>query len=114
MLNRSFIYRNLLAGSARISDRDIHRFVGIIDASRDTVAQLYPNASFDVIMWGSKYQRALNGIRELGIPLHLAEEIQPDYDEHPQRYRINRYDKHPNERLNNRLADYIVSDILDR
>jgi len=114
LLNRSFIYRNLLADNARISDRDIDRFIGIIDASRDTVTRLYPNASFDVIMWGSKYQHALSGIRELGIPLHLAEEIQPDYDEHPEKYRINRHDKHPNERLNNRLADFIVSDILNR
>jgi hypothetical protein len=114
LLNRSYIYRNLIADSAAISEQDIDRFIAIIDASSKAVAKLYPNASFDVIMWGSKYQRALDGIRELGIPLHLAEAIQPDYDQHPEKYRISRHDKHPNERLNKRLADYVVSDIVGK
>ena len=75
-------------------------------------AQVWKN--FTVLLWSggaNEIDRELKDrLQRLNIPVHLAENVLPDYDVDPSRYLI-RSDWHPNALANRLLAEYVVAKI---
>jgi hypothetical protein len=118
-LMKSMIYDAVIQGKYvhKYDQETIDLYLGIVDEARDLVRSRYPCAAFHVLLWDEDDvdSRAIrDGLRQLGIDVHLMSEILPNYrtDELNEAYRLHPVDVHPNALANDRIADYVVREIL--
>ncbi|MGA8151698.1 MAG: hypothetical protein WB952_12160 [Terriglobales bacterium] len=116
---KSAIYRRFVGPYPRVSDHDIALYFAIVLRSKNLLETEYPGLQFHVILWPELpqpgqpvYDELLAGFTRLGIKVHLASEILPDYRTNPTKYYLNPADRHPNARANRILAEYVLTKIL--
>jgi hypothetical protein len=113
-LELSLTWQKIMGRGRQSTSADLDLLAAVIAASRQAASGQYPGSQFDVILWdGADRARAIESrLVAAGLPLHLLTTAIPDFPEHWGDYVISPHDMHPNKRLHDRLADYIVSKIL--
>lgn len=117
-LERSALYKGLLYMHRPIDDNDIDLFVGIVDATRRIIEARYPGAQFHVLFWDftgpdTGETRIIEGLNAKRLSLHRISAILPDYRAHPERFWIHSVDRHPNPLAHERLADYVLTTLVN-
>jgi hypothetical protein len=118
-LRRSAIYRRFSTPESDYFDADIPTFLAVVVRSKELLADQYPGLQFHILLWPywdkgemPLYEKVRDGLAKTGIPLHLVEDILPDYKSDPQRYMLSAADRHPNALANRLLAAYVLKSIL--
>jgi hypothetical protein len=117
-LRKSAIYRMFERAEPRTNEDDLRLLLATVRRSRDLLAAEYPGIEFHVVLWRNFeyeqpiYQKLQEGFAEMHIPVHLVENMLPDYNLDSRKYLLSPGDGHPNQLANRLLARYIVSEIL--
>lgn len=112
-LEQSALYRAFLRSHRPVTGRDVELFTRVIGAAQQTVRQRYPEASFHVLLWDFEEDRSLlraveQGLENQGVQVHSMSSILPGFHANLSTYEISPYDKHPNERAHELIAEYVV------
>jgi hypothetical protein len=129
-LEKSFFFRKLMGGDAiyyrRYNDADVTLYLAIVNAASARIKSLYPNAEFHVLAWGndaldldkggSLSRKLLVGLKDKGrgLVVHRVNDILPGADEDKPEYFLGEFSLHPNAAADDRIADFIVRNILKR
>jgi len=127
LLERSLLFRKLRGGDAFYlragNDDDLELYLAIVDRARALTHSLYPNSDFHVLLWsndalgtdkdGKLRKQMLDGLRNKGIQVHRVAEILPGSAESKPEYFLGEFSPHPTPLANERLASYIVKNILN-
>jgi hypothetical protein len=129
-LEKSFFYRELMGGDAiyyrRYNDADVKLYLAIVNAASARIKGLYPNAEFHVFVWGndaldldktgSLSKKLLGGLKDQGrgFVVHRVNDILPGADQDNPEYLQGEFSLHPNAAADDRIADYIVRNILKK
>lgn len=117
-LGKSATYRLLKSLEPRITEDDIRLLLATVRKSRELLEAEYPGMEFHIILRqnfdyeAGTYRELLEGFRRMNIPVHLVEDILPDYNSNPQKYWLSRDDRHPNALQDRLIARYVVARIL--
>ncbi len=127
-LEKSFLYRKLVGGNAiyyrRYNDADVKLYLAIVNAASARIKSMYPNAEFHIFVWGndaldldksgSLSKKLLGGLKDQGkgFVVHRINDILPGADEDKPEYFMGKFSLHPNAAADDRIADYIVRNIL--
>jgi len=88
----------------------------IADAARERVETRWPGSEFHVILWNERIQWKSQMLEKAlvarNLSIHRVGEIIADYFDDKNKYRIHEDDHHPNALAHERIADYIVRDVL--
>lgn len=129
-LEKSFLFRKLVGGNAiyyrRYNDADVKLYLAIVNAAGARIKSMYPNAEFHVLVWGndaldldktgSLSKKLLGGLKDQGkgFVLHRVNDILPGADQDKPEYFQGEFSLHPNAAADDRIADYIVHNILKK
>lgn len=96
-LETSFIYKRFLADRNRDRQEHVELYLQSIDASRKIMEEKYSQADFHVIFNDPELESGLcgailSGLKKRNINVHLVNDILPNYERDPSRYRISRHD----------------------
>jgi len=119
-INKSALWRRLWNGYARINAGDIRLYLAVVRRSQELLSAQYPGIQFHVVLWAGghsgqqpyAYQEMQEGLRQMGIPLHLVENILPGSSAEPSAYLLSPVDPHPNALADRLLAKYLVEKVL--
>jgi hypothetical protein len=127
-LVKSSLYRKLVGGDAiyyrRYNDADVALYLAIVNASSVRMKSLYPDAEFHVLVWGNDAldldrsgelsRKLLSELKDKGkgFVVHRINDILPGADEDKPEYFMGKFSLHPNAAADDRIADYIVHNIL--
>jgi hypothetical protein len=121
-LERSQIYKKHLAKYVDPLQRplgldDVRLMSAIITASANEVARRFPGAEFHVLLWdvgGPPYaDRIVDMLAARGIRVHRVSDAIPDFDSpSAPSYRLHQRDTHPSAAAHDRIAAYVVGQIL--
>lgn len=96
--------------------KDLALLIAIVRQAARTAKQRHPGSEFDVILWdGSDNDRVRSiesGLAGAGIPVHRLTSAIPDFRTHWQEYVLSMHDLHPNALQHERVADYVITNIL--
>ena len=119
-LRKSAIYRWFATLEPRTNENDVQLLVAIVGRSRDLLAAQYPGIEFHVILWRNfdkdqnVYGELQRDFARMNIPVHLVDDIIPDYNANFEKYSLSPLDRHPNALADRMLANYVVTRILSR
>jgi len=97
---------------------DMRLMIAIVVESADEIARRFPGAEFHVLIWNFDeppyLQMLVEGLAGRGITVELVSDAIPDYRTVPEStYRLDPlYDRHPTALAHDRIADYVVREIL--
>jgi hypothetical protein len=115
-LDKSAFYRWSGTLQREAAPDEIELYIAIVIAGRDAVAEKFPAAEFHVLLWGNPGEKTYDAIRagleRGGVNVHPVSEILPGYSRNPSPYEISPYDRHPNPRAHEQIADYVSTRIL--
>lgn len=117
-LRKSAIYRRLESLEPPTDESDVRLLLAVMRKSKDLLAAQYPGIEFRIILWRNfdyeqkSYDELREGFTKMNIPVHLVENILPDYNVHPEKYWLGPEDRHPNALADRLMANYVVTKIL--
>lgn len=119
-LSKSAVWRRLWNGYPSINDDDIRRYLAVVRRSQELLTARYPGLQFHVILWPDghgrqqryAYEEMREGFRQMGIPLHLVEDILPGCRVDLSTYMLSSVDPHPNALADRLLAKYVLEKVL--
>ena len=120
-LKKSEIANKAIFQKEPVKKSDIDLFIEIVDRSRELFLSLYPDSKFYVIYWDVIFsdpkieginKAILKEFQKKGINVYLISEILKDYNDNKLEYSISQYDRHPNQKAHQIIADYVVTNIL--
>jgi hypothetical protein len=112
-LQSSSLCRELM-DRIRFERRENHDlFMAILDASRRRIESEYPGCEFHVIFWDDYGGEIHTDLETVGIRVHRMTKIIPGIADESLKYRLHKYDLHPNAETNDLIAKYVVASILD-
>jgi hypothetical protein len=123
-LTKSLFYRKLVGGDAinyrHYNNEDIALYLAIVDSARKRVKNLYPESEFHVLLWendaldkdGTLAKQMLKGLRDKRIIVHRIDDILPGSANGKAEYYLGGWDLHPNAMADDRIAEYVVHNIL--
>ncbi len=115
-LKKSFLYNLFMKKIKSMNKANVNLFIAIVDKTNQLLQDLYPGVKFHVIIEGSGENYIINHLKKKNIPVHPIEKILPDYSIYYRSiYALSPpYDNHPSALKNERIADYVISHILDK
>jgi hypothetical protein len=115
-LERALVYRELFGSERPLRKPDVALFVAIVRTARDRIRELYPNARFEVLLWGRQQdglaRKIEAGLVEIGIPVHRVHEILPGYDDDPVRYQLSPLESHPNAATQQAIGRWVAESLV--
>ncbi len=117
-LNKSAMWRILPMHSTPVTEDDFRLYYAVVRRSQELLTAQYPGIQFDVILWPTvpqeqaAFEKLRDGFRQMGIPLHLAEDILPGYKSDPLQFTLSSVDHHPNALADRIVAEYILREII--
>ena len=125
-LEKSWFYRKMVGGNAiylrRYNSGDVKLYLAIVDSARKLSKKLYPESEFHVLAWGndplhrdkdgSLRDRMISGLVKKGLSVRRVNDILPGSDDNKPIYLMGEFSLHPTRAANDRIAEYIVHDIL--
>jgi hypothetical protein len=116
-LNSFYTWQRLFGRLRNPSAADLDLLVAVIRDSARLSRQLYPNSTFHVILWDGRADPRLNVIQarlaEAGVPIISVSKAIAGYGADWPRYVISPYDLHPNALQYERLADHILTQVVE-
>jgi hypothetical protein len=117
-LEQSALYRTLLHSHRPVTERDVELFTRVIGAAQQIIHQRYPEAAFHVLLWDFEEDRSMllaveQGLENQRVRVYSMSSILPDFHSKLSTYEISPYDKHPNERAYELIAEYVARHIVD-
>jgi len=112
---RSGIGGRLLNRRDPVSQDDIDLFTAVMKATRDLIEIEFPGTEFHVLYWEQEKEYADTFLRTLettGITVHSMVEVLKNEGGKNSIYRVHRYDGHPNALAHDRMAEYVLAEIL--
>lgn len=115
-LSRSKIFKNI-SRKRKLTTHELNLLISLTEAARNEALNIYPETKFYVILWktklyASQFDKCLEMLRKKGINVISANEIIKDYHEQMEKYVHCPGDFHPNANANQKVADYIVDNIV--
>ncbi len=90
-------------------------FIAIVNNANQLLQDRYPGVKFHVILWCPGKNYIISHLKKKNIPVHPIETKLPDYSIKQSIYALSPpYDNHPNALANERIADYVITHILDK
>jgi len=125
-LAKSWFYRKMVGGDAiylrHYDSSDVKLYLAIVDSARNLSRKLYPESEFYVLAWGndplhrdkdhSLRDQMIDGLVKKGLSVRRVNDILPGSDDNSPEYFMGAFSLHPTSDANNRIAEYIVQDIL--
>jgi hypothetical protein len=115
-LSKSALYQRMFGVQSAITDSDVRLYGAIVGRSRDLLLSRFPDAEFHVLLWGYREDETFRSVRKAlikrGLIVHAVSDILPDFEEHPERYQLDRLDTHPNALAHDSIARYVADEIL--
>jgi hypothetical protein len=123
-LAKSSLYRKLVGGDAiytrRYNGADVTLYLAIVGAARTQIKNAYPNAEFHVLAWSNDAKdkdkalasQIIKGFSDKGFAVHRVEDILPGSSDNKAEYFLGGWDLHPNAMADDRIAQFVVRDIL--
>jgi hypothetical protein len=115
-LDKSAFYRWTGTLQRESTPKEIDLYIAIVIAARDAVAGKFPDAEFHVLLWGypgeKTYEAIREGLERGGVNVHPVNEILPGYTRDLTPYEISPFDRHPNPRAHELIADYVSTRIF--
>lgn len=119
-LNKSALWQRVWNGDSRINDEDIRLYLAVVRRSQELLSAQYPGIQFHVILWPNEpdrqeryaYGKMVEGFRQMGISLHLVEDVLPRYRADRSPYIISPVDHHPSALADRLLAKFVLEKIL--
>ena len=101
-----------------LDELDTKLFGAMVQKAKSLLHRKYPKSEFHVLLWHWNNPLGIEMEKELkkyNIETHLVTNIIPDFVEDGRKYCIHwPYETHPNYRFNQKLAKYIVNDIINK
>jgi hypothetical protein len=125
-LEKSLFYRKLVGGDAiylrRYNGSDVKLYLAIVDSARTLAKKLYPESEFHIMAWGNDpldrdedgvlRTQMIEGLINKGLLVHRVNDVLPGSDDNKPEYFMGEFSLHPTAATNERIAAYIVHDIL--
>lgn len=111
-LRRSFLYRAISEPRRRPTGDDNALYVAILERARSVVEEKWPNAPFHVLFWDVPWSPLAEALEARGLRVHRVSHVLPGWTEHRDLYTIPR-DGHPSALADDRLAEYLVREVVD-
>jgi hypothetical protein len=125
-LEKSWFYRKLVGGDAiylrRVNEDDVKLYLAVVDNARTLSKTLYPTSEFYVLAWGndplhkdkngSLSNQMIDGLIKKGLSVRRINDILPGSDDNKPEYFMGEFSLHPTALANDRIAEYIVRNIL--
>ena len=112
-LMRSFLYRALAEPRRRPSEAEKELYAAIVDRSRRLVETRWPDARFHVLFWDETWVPLEQPLEARDLRVHRVTRILPDWHDHRERYQVHAHDAHPNALAFDRLAAFVVTELLE-
>ena len=113
----SSLYRRFI--ETRVTTGDIRRFAETVAAARDKLGQLYPSASFLVIMWDPAASKKLamleaDSLTARHIKTVLISDILPGYGDASMQagFVVSANDQHPTATAHRLIAEYVAGELI--
>lgn len=115
-LEQSALYRMLLRSHRPVTERDVELFTRVIGVAKQVIHQQYPEAAFHVLLWDFEKDRSVlpaieRGLERQGVQVHSMSAVLPGLRAEESKYEISSYDRHPNERAHELIAEYVANHI---
>jgi hypothetical protein len=117
-LYKSVVYRTLSKRQPPASEDDVRLTAAVIGRSKHLLEAEYPGIKFHVILWQSwkeqeqLYRKLRSGLDQMKLPVHLVEDILPDYSPGAPKYVLSSSDRHPSALADRILAHYVLTRII--
>jgi hypothetical protein len=115
-LKKSLILAKIFFKYNSLNKDDIRLMIAIIDTSKKIIETNYPGCEFHVIFWnwnrGWVSEEILSGLKRKAIKVHLISDILRDFNKERSKHKLHKFDRHPNQLANKKLAEYVSSKIL--
>ncbi len=125
-LEKSWFYRKMVGGDAiylrHYNSGDLKLYLAIVDSARNLSKKLYPESEFQVLAWGNDplhkdkdgalRNQMIDGLIKKGLSVRRINDILPGSDDNKPEYFMGEFSQHPTAADNDRIAEYIVHDIL--
>jgi hypothetical protein len=106
----------------KYSDNNVRLYLAIVQKMRKVLELRHPNLQFHVVFFDDIWdgtsklvgEKVLSGLGATGVRVYMVRDILPDSssEETIHKYKISKYDDHPNAMTNESLADYIIDNIV--
>jgi hypothetical protein len=103
----------------RLRPEHMALFLAVINRAVKEIKGRFPACQFDLILWPHPYgelqalhDAVRDSLRARGIRVHEIEDVIPGYRSHPENYRIDPHDRHPNARADELVAAYLADSVL--
>ncbi len=117
-LDKFFAWQRFFGRARDPNPADLQLFIAVVRAAARLAKQRYPDSVFNVLLWdGDGNERFAVMEKEWhsdGIRIHHSSEAIPGLSSNLAHYTVNAHDAHPNPLQHERIADYLVRDILKR
>jgi hypothetical protein len=111
-LRRSCLFVAVSQPRRHPSEAEKALYVAIVERARTVFETRWPGARFEVLFWDVPWRPVEGSLEARGLRVHRVSRILPAWYEHRDRYTIPR-DGHPNALADDRLAAYVVGEMLD-
>ena len=84
-------------------------------ATRDLIEIEFPGTEFHVLYWQQEKEYTdtfLGALETTGITVHSMAEVLKNEGGKDSIYRVHRYDGHPNALAHDRMAEYVLAEVL--
>jgi len=115
-LDKFFTWQLFFGRGRNPNEADLQLFIAVVQAAARLTKQRYPDSMFTVLLWDGdsdeRFAAMENAWQRDGIQIHRISEAIPDIRSKREQYIIP-YDAHPNALQHERIANYLINDILD-
>jgi len=119
-LSKSAVYTTIAGlDNQQPTDDDIRLLLGVVRKSQELLTTEYPGLQFHVVLWPGvvpseepTYEKLRASFRQMGVSLHLVEDILPHFEANGAKYLLGGDDRHPNALANRMLAEYLLTNVL--
>ena len=112
---RSGIASRLLNRRDPVSQEEIDLFTAVMKATRDLLETEFPGTEFHVLHWEKEKEYddlLLDALETIDTTVHSMAEALQNEGGKDSIYRLHRYDGHPNALAHDRMAEYVLAEIL--
>ena len=113
-LHKSEVYHRLHERSP--TETDLATYFGVVEKSHALFSDMYPNSQFHILLWNHRPERHDQIYEEFTarhLHVHSSNAFLPEFTDNQSDYQLNAaFDKHPTAEAHRRVAECVVTEIL--
>lgn len=114
---KSAFYRKIVTFDLPLTSRDKKLFTSVMIRSKQLLTEKYPGSEFHMILWDwseGKDKAVFDELENKGIYIHNIEDILPGHSKLNMKFKLSKFDKHPNPLAYRIIAEYVVKNIIKK